>query len=146
LHNGFRPFSIQRGATVTINLPGIPSTVQAGVIDFAGAAIPVVELNWMDERQTCATVLRYLAGELEGQPADYETCSAYRNGLCRMQGGGAVCAFHEPDDAKIWRKAAWWRLLERPDGSLSVTPAHSAVEIAADLGAVIVGADLVEVR
>jgi hypothetical protein len=54
--------------------------------------------------------------------------------------------FHEADDAPIWRKAAHWRLLIEPDGSECVTPAHSAVEIARSLGAVIVGAVPVEVR
>lgn len=129
--------------TVT-TLPGIPSTVQAGVLNVEGLGqIPVVDMPRFDERQTCGRVLRYLAGELEGQPTEYTTCAQYRAQRCTR---GGLCAFHEPDSATIWRRAAQWRLLIEPDGSECVTPAHSALEIAADLGARIVGAHLVEVR
>lgn len=126
-------------------LPGVPSVAQIGVLDFGGVAVPVVELARFDERATCGVVLRYLAHELAGVPGDYETCPAYKARLCKMQGGGAVCAFHEPDNAPVWRKAAGWRLLEDPDGYTCVTPARTALEIAQSLGARIVGAELVEV-
>lgn len=128
---------------MTISLPGIPSTVQAGVLEFAGAAIPVVDFPRFDERQTCGRALRYLAGDIDGAPSDYQTCAQYRARACTR---GGLCAFHEPDSAMIWRRAATWRLLVQPDGSECVTPAKSAVKIAADLGAVIVGAVPVEVR
>lgn len=126
-------------------LPGVPSVAQVGVLEVAGVAVPVVELARFDERQCCGVVLRFLAHELPGVPGDYETCPAYRRRLCSMQGGGAVCAFHEPDNAPVWRKAAGWRLLEDADGYTCVTPARSALEIAQSLGARIVGAELVEV-
>ena len=128
---------------MTISLPGIPSTVQAGVIDFAGVSIPVVDMQRFDERQTCGRVLRYLAGVIDGRPSDYQACAQYRGRQCTR---GGACMFHEPDSAAIWRKAATWRLLIEPDGSECVTPAHSAVKIARSLGAVIVGAVPVEVR
>ncbi len=127
-------------------LPGVPSVAQVAVLELAGVAVPVVELARFDERQCCGRVLRYLAGELDGAPGDYETCSAYRRRSCSMQGGGVLCAFHEPDGAPVWRKAAGWRLLEDADGATCVTPARSALEIAQSLGARIVGAELVEVR
>lgn len=126
-------------------LPGVPSVAQVGVLEVAGVAVPVVELARFDERQCCGRVLRFLAHELPGVPGDYETCPAYRRRLCSMQGGGAVCAFHEPDNSPVWRKAAGWRLLEDADGYTCVTPARSALEIAQSLGARIVGAELVEV-
>ncbi len=126
-------------------LPGVPSVAQVGVLELAGVAVPVVELARFDERQCCGRVLRFLAHELAGVPGDYETCPAYRRRLCSMQGGGALCAFHEPDNAPVWRKAAGWRLLEDADGYTCVTPARSALEIAQSLGARIVGAELVEV-
>jgi hypothetical protein len=128
---------------MTVTLPGIPSTVQAGVIDFAGAAIPLVEPRRFDERETCRRALRYLAGDIDGAPSDYQTCAQYRAGRCTR---GGACMFHEADDAMIWRRAAQWRLLIQPDGSECVTPATSALEIAADLGAMIVGAVPVEAR
>lgn len=127
-------------------LPGVPSVAQIGVLDFGGVAVPVVDMPRFDERQCCGRVLRYLAGELAGVPSDYETCPAYRRRSCSMQGGGAVCAFHEPDNAPIWRKAAGWRLLEYPDGYTCVTPARSALEVAQSLGARIVGAVPVPVK
>lgn len=128
-------------------LPGIPNVTQTGVLNVEGLGqIPVVDMPRFDERQTCGRVLRYLAHDIAGVPADYETCPAYRNYECRMQGGGALCAFHEGDHAPVWQKAARWRLLELPDGSTAATPAVCALEAAADLGAVIVGAALVEVR
>jgi hypothetical protein len=118
--------------------------VQAGVLNVQGLGqVPVVDMRRFDERQTCGVALRYLAGELQGQPADYQTCAQYRGRRCAR---GGLCMFHEADDAPIWRKAAHWRLLIEPDGSECVTPAHSAVEIARSLGAVIVGAVPVEVR
>ncbi len=129
-----------------VALPGVPTVEQVGVVNVAGLGqIPVVDMPRFDERQCCGRVLRYLAGELQGQPADYETCGAYKRRLCTMQGGGGLCAFHEPDNAMIWRRAAQWRLLEEPDGSTCVTPARSALEIARDLGARIIGAVPVEV-
>ena len=126
-------------------LPGVPSVAQVGVLDLAGVAVPVVELARFDERQCCGRVLRFLAHELAGVPEDYTDCPAYKRRLCSMQGGGAVCAFHEPDNAPVWRKAAGWRLLEDADGYTCVTPARTALEIAQSLGARIVGAELVEV-
>lgn len=126
-------------------LPGVPSVAQVGVLDLAGVAVPVVELARFDERQCCGRVLRFLAHELAGVPEDYTDCPAYKRRLCSMQGGGAVCAFHEPDNAPIWRKAAGWRLLEEPDGATCVTPARSALEIAQSLGARIIGAVPLEV-
>lgn len=129
-----------------VALPGVPTVQQVGVVNVQGLGqVPVVDMPRFDERQCCERVLRYLAGELQGVPGDYETCPAYKRRQCSMQGGGALCAFHEPDGAPVWRKAAYWRLLEESDGSTCVTPAKSALEIAAALGAVIVGAVPVEV-
>jgi len=136
---------------MAINLPGIPSTVQAGVIDFAGAAIPVVEVRWHDERTGCERAHRYLAGELQGIPSDFDDCYFYRAGRCTMNGSENgrprnACLFHESEAGRSWTRVREWRLLEGPDGSTCITPASSALEIAADLGARIVGAHLVEVR
>ncbi len=130
---------------MTTRLPGVPSVAQIGVLDLAGVPVPVVDMARFDERQCCGRVLRYLAHDLAGVPGDYETCPAYRRRSCAMMGGGAVCAFHEPDNAPVWRRAAGWRLLELSDGSTCVTTARTALEVAQSLGAVIVGAELVEV-
>ena len=137
---------------MTINLPGIPSTVQAGVINVEGLGqIPVIEMRWHDERTGCARAHRYLAGELQGIAAEYSDCYFYRSGRCTMNGSEAgrprnACLFHEPETGASWANVQRWRLLEEPDGSTCITPARSALEIAASLGARIVGAELVEVR
>lgn len=130
---------------MTISLPGIPSTVQAGVINVEGLGqVPIIDMPRFDERQCCGYVLRYLAGDIEGQPAEYTACKAYKGRQCRMQGGGALCAFHEADNAAIWRRAANWRLLIEPSGAEFVTTVVSAPAMAAAYNARIVG--LVEVR
>lgn len=137
---------------MTISLPGIPNEVQAGVINVEGLGlIPVIELRWLDERTGCARAHRYLAGELQGIPADYDGCYFYRSGRCTMNGSEAgrprnACLFRESETSTSWARVREWRLLVQPDGSECITPAHSALEIAASLGAVIVGAQLVEVR
>jgi len=137
---------------VTISLPGIPSTVQAGVINVEGLGqIPVIEMRWHDERTGCARAHRYLAGELQGVSSDYDGCYFYRSGRCTMNGSEAgrprnACLFRESETSTSWARVREWRLLVQPDGSECITPAHSALEIARDLGAVIVGAQLVEVR
>lgn len=128
-----------------IHIHGVPDVAQVGVLDLDGISVPVVEMAMLDERTGCASVLRYQAGELQGVPGDYTGCPAYSGRLCRMQGGGALCAFHEPDSAPIWRKAQRWRLLEWPDGKTAVTLAHSALEIASDCGARVVGLEVVTV-
>lgn len=123
-----------------VALPGVPTVAQVGVVNVEGLGqVPVIDMQRFDERQTCGRALRYLAGELQGEPGDYTDCAQYRGRRCTR---GGLCVFHEPDGAKVWQRAAQWRLLELPDGSEAVTPARSALEIAGDLGARIVGAVL----
>jgi hypothetical protein len=135
-----------------IRLPGVPDEVQAGVVNVEGLGqVPVVEMRWHDERTGCARAHRYLARELQGIPADYDDCCFYSAGRCTMNGSENgrprnACLFHEPENGRSWAGVRNWRLLEEPDGSTCITPASSALEIAADLGARIVGAQLVEVR
>ena len=127
-----------------VTLPGVPTVEQVGVVNVEGLGmVPLIDFPRFDERQCCGRVLRYLAGELQGQPSDYTDCAQYRGRRCTR---GGLCAFHEPDNAMIWRRAAQWRLLVQPDGSECVTPARSALEIAGSLGAAIVGAVPVEVQ
>lgn len=127
-------------------LPGVPDVAQVGVLDLPELGqVPIVEMRWHDERTGCKRAHYYLAGELQGTPAEYGTCHFYQAGRCKMNGTEAgrprsACLFHEPEDSKGWRGVSFWRLLEEPDGSICLTPASSAAEIAADLGARIVGA------
>lgn len=129
-------------------LPGVPDETQTGVLDLSELGIgqvPIVELRWHDERTGCNLAHYYLAGELQGTPAEYGACHFYQAGRCKMNGcesgrPRSACLFHEPEDSKGWRGVSFWRLLEEPDGNLCLTPARSAAEIAASLGARIVGA------
>lgn len=121
-------------------LQGVPDVAQVGVLDLPELGqVPIVDMPRFDERQCCGRVLAYLAGELQGVPDDYTGCPGYSKGKCKMQGGGAGCAFHEPDSAPVWRKAAGWRLMEDPDGTRFVTTVYSA-PIMASKGAHYVGA------
>jgi hypothetical protein len=90
-----------------------PVGVTFGDIDAGGgdgsrlAMLPVVQVKWFDERQICPAVLAFVH---EGTAPDLATCQHYRAGLCGRC-PGARCAFHEADDADLWRKAADWRPL-----------------------------------
>lgn len=132
-----------------VALPGIPTFEQVGVVNVEGLGhVPLVEMNWHDERTGCSRAHRYLAGELQGIPSDYDGCHFYRSGRCTMNGSEHgrprnACLFHEPEAGRSWTRVRQWRLLEMPDGSTCVTPARSALEIAGQMGARIVGAALV---
>lgn len=129
---------------MTTYLPGVPDVTQTGVLDFDGIHVPVVEMNWLDERTGCAPAHRYLAGELQGVPSDYAGCFFYCSGRCNMNGRGAnPCLFHEAETSASWARVRGWRLLEYPDGSTCVTLAHCAAEIAAEIGARVIGAAVV---
>ena len=128
---------------MTTHLPGVPDVTQTGVLDFGGIHMPVVEMNWLDERTGCATAHRYLAGEIDGAPGDYNECYFYQAGRCSMNGRGAdPCLFHEAETSASWARVRGWRLLEYPDGSTCVTLTHYAAEIAAEIGARVVGAEV----
>lgn len=133
---------------MTVHLPGVPDTEIVDVLTLPDnnplglpPTIPVVNVKMMDERQTCDLVLRYLAGEIDGDPAEYRECASYEVFGCARcgQADPLPCVFEEPEYADIWQRAMRWRLLEEPDGRVSVTLATSAVEIARELGARIVG-------
>jgi hypothetical protein len=131
-----------------VKLPGVPDETQTGVLDLSELGIgqvPIVELRWHDERTGCKLAHYYLAHEVQGTPAEYGACHFYQAGRCKMNGcesgrPRSACLFHEAEDGQSWRRVKGWRLLEEPDGTLFLTPARSAAEMAANFGARIVGA------
>lgn len=133
------------------SLPGVPDTVVVGVIPPGELAelgifeaVPVVKLNWLDERTGCERAHRYLAGQIDGAPGDYDGCYFYSSGRCDMNGRRAdPCLFHEPENGRGWQKVRGWALLEFPDGHIEVTFADGAAEIAGEVGAVVVGAEVI---
>jgi hypothetical protein len=81
-------------------------------------AVPVVQVRWFDERQTCRLVHDYLEGRMEGVAGEYSCCDAYAAGVCRATGGaGLVCLFHEPEAAAGWRRARQWDGVVLADGT-----------------------------
>ena len=125
-----------------------------GALDHLGIvqAVPVLQVRWYDERAGCALAHRYHAGELQGTPDDYAACWAYwpapAGGGCLMNGrdgnrARSACLFHEPENGPAWDRLRANVLLELPDGTTAITSRHSAPAVAADLGARIVGAELV---
>ena len=130
-----------------VTLPGVPDETVIGIFapgELAAIgileAVPILQVTWHDERTGCDRAHRYLASELQGIPSDYTGCYFYHAGRCNMNGKAAnPCLFHEPESGRSWDKVRWWRLLEYPDGSTAITPAHSAAELARADGARVVG-------
>jgi len=131
----------------TVSLPGVPDNVVIGVIPAGQLVelgilvdVPILDMPMHDERTGCKAAHRYLAGELQGIPSDFDGCYFYSAGRCSMNGRAAnPCLFHEPEASRSWAKVKRWALLEYPDGSTCITLAHSAAEIAADIGARVIG-------
>lgn len=129
-----------------LSMPAVVDVLNAGgelaVFGIVGP-VPVLELgNWYDERQGCALAHRYDAGEVQGVPGEYGACFFYAGGGCRMNGNAQrdACLFHLGDAAQPWQRLRRNALLELPDGSTAITSRIDAFTIAADLGAVVVGA------
>lgn len=130
-------------------LPGVPDetiidVIPPGELAEIGIlqAVPVLQMTWYDERAGCVPGHKYAGGELAGAPADYEGCYFYRAGGCKMNGKPERdgCLFHLPESAREWGRLRANALLELPEGGYAVTTRASAAEIAADMGARIVGA------
>lgn len=109
---------------------------QIGILE----AVPVLQVTWADERFCCRLAHRYLGGESQGTPPEYEGCHFYGHRRCSMNGKAAdPCLFHEDEKGASWEGVRRWRLLEYPDGALVFTTARDADEIAASEGARVVG-------
>ena len=133
-----------------VSLPGVPDNVVIGVIPAGQLVelgilvdVPILDIPMHDERTGCSLAHRYLAGQLQGIPSDYAGCHFYHSGRCNMNGRNAnPCLFHEPEAGRSWSRVKGWRLLERPDGSTCIAPAYDAAEIAADIGARVIGQEV----
>lgn len=143
--------SIQQRERVT--LPGVPDNVVIGVIPAGQLVelgilvdVPILDMPMHDERTGCERAHRYLAGELQGTASDFDGCHFYQGGRCSMNGKRAnPCLFHEPESGRSWDKVKWWCLLEYPNGSIAITPRHSAMEISQADGARVVSWEVVRV-
>lgn len=141
-------------------LPGLEDAapivdlLPAGALDHLGIVqpVPVLQVRWYDERAGCPIAHRYMAGEHDGAPEAYQACWAYwpapAGGGCLMNGrdgnrARSACLFHEPENGPAWDRLRANVLLELPDGTTAITSRASAPAVAADLGAVIVGAEVI---
>lgn len=89
---------------------------------------------------------------LQGTPEEYAACWAYgpgpAGGGCLMNGrdgnrARSACLFHEPENGPAWDRLRANVLLELPDGTTAITTRQGAPAVAADLGARIVGAEVI---
>ena len=126
----------------SVHLPGVPDETVIGLIwpgELAELgileAVPILEVRWFDERQTCLAVLEYLLGERQGTPADYEPCYFFRAGQCRRNGreSANLCLFCEPESSRGWQSARQWTLVTMADGSKAVARREYAAEIQAEI-------------
>jgi hypothetical protein len=79
---------------------------QGGATDPKSVVIPLIEVTWFDERQTCDRVHDFV---FYSTPPDLAGCQAYVEGRCRLMGNGTPCAFHEGPEATVWAKAKNWK-------------------------------------
>lgn len=143
----FGLFCIMGGAIVedVLSMPQVVDVVNVnGELAHAGIvqAVPVLAIRRYDERQGCNLAHRYDAGEVQGTPNEYGGCYFYARGGCKMNGNAQrdACLFHLGEDADPWRRLRRNALLRMPDGSTCITTRQDAFTVAADLGAVVVGA------
>ena len=122
----------------SVHLPGVPDPevigiIPAGELAELGIAEPVliIEPRWFDDRQICTLAQRYLHGETEATPAEWQACGAYRRGQCRSCIGGHACIFEEPASAEIWQRAQRWQYVTMADGSRALARREHAAEILA---------------
>lgn len=135
---------------MTTKLPGVPDThiediIPPGAFSAVGiaTAIPVVAVRWMDERIGCRLAHLYQAGEIQGTPDQYGGCFFYQaGGGCTMNSRRAAdaCLFHLSESTPEWNRLREWAMLIEPDGNTAICQRQHAHQIAADLGAQIVGA------
>ena len=74
-------------------------------------AIPILKVNWADERQWCSRVHEYLA---TGRVPD-GGCPMHDGGICRLT-ADRPCLLDEPEDSEGWAKARRWLRYRTPSG------------------------------
>lgn len=77
-----------------------------------GVCVPLVEVRWFDERQTCRLVQDQVDQERAGlgdQLPAFEGCYSYSGGECALRAPGCVCAFLEGPSAEVWHRARRWK-------------------------------------
>jgi hypothetical protein len=116
----------------------VVDVIPPGRLAYLGIAIavPVLQVQWFDERQTCRQVHDYLQGRMEGVVGDYSCCHAYAAGVCRATGGAELlCMFHEPEAADGGRRARQWERVTLADGTRALQRRQRAYSEPLDLDA-----------
>lgn len=109
----------------TVELPGqkIIDLVPADQLAQIGImqSVPIVQVRWSDERETCQTVQDFLVGEIEGTFEEYSRCTGYVAGQCSGTGGASLpCLFHEPSTSRSWQRAQSWERITLEDGTMAL--------------------------
>lgn len=113
---------------IPTRLPGVPDTEIIGLVPLGELieigvthAVPIVNVTWFDDRQTCKIVHDYLEGEIEGRFEEYQGCRNYAAGVCAGTGGaGMLCLFHESDASLAWGLARRWQRVQTQDGKVAL--------------------------
>ena len=85
------------------------------------SAVPIIKVDWFDERQTCTVVHDFLDDKIEGSLGDFSACLSYAAGICRDTGGAAMpCMFHESSNSLIWQRAREWERVVLMDGTTAL--------------------------
>ena len=107
--------------TKEVALPGyeIEGLIMPGQVEGLefDVPIPILKVQWADERQWCGLVHQYLDGWIEGRPDEYQGCSSNRAGQCGGNGWKDPCLFLEPESSKGWARARQWELITLEDGT-----------------------------
>ena len=110
-------------ATVTLPETKVIDVIPPGDLAHLGIlqAVPVIQVRWSDERETCRTVQDFLAGEIEGTFEEYSRCTGYVAGQCSGTGGASLpCLFHEPSTSRSWKRAQEWERIKLEDGTTAL--------------------------
>jgi len=105
----------------TAILPGtaeVIDVIPAGELPGLLVAVPVVDVRWFDDRQTCRLAHDYLEGLTEGTPDDWEACTSYNAGECGRS--GRPCLFLEADDGEAWERARSWERVTLASGVVAL--------------------------
>jgi len=92
---------------------GVVGQDQVALVGQDGEAttVPIVQVQWADERQWCSRVHEYLAsGQIPDGP-----CPMHKDGICQLT-GDKPCLLDEPEDSEGWAKARRWLRYRTPDG------------------------------
>ena len=67
--------------------------------------VPILGVNWADDRETCRLAHDYLNGGIDGTSGEYRRCGSFRDDMCGGTGWKRPCLFCEPETSDGWKRA-----------------------------------------